>query len=323
MTKVFLTEPIHSKGIELLRTKAEIILGADTKPETIIDEANECEAILIRSAKISREIIEKLPNLKIIAKHGIGTDNIDIKAATKKGITVVNAPEANAISVAEHALAMIMAISKNIALLDRKVRKGEFGARSEFLCTEVKGKTVGLIGYGRISRLLARKLKALDVELMAYDAFAGEDIKKAAKEFEVMMVDSVESIYQKADFISIHIPLTKETRNMIGKKELSMMKSNAFLINVARGGIIDETALYDALKDKKIAGAALDVFEKEPPGIENPLFKLDNLLASPHNAALTNEAMIAMAVDSSQGIVDFLSGKEPQNIVNREVANSS
>ncbi|RQD71202.1 MAG: hydroxyacid dehydrogenase [Tindallia sp. MSAO_Bac2] len=319
MTKVFLTEAINPRGIELLRTKAEVILGTDTNPDTIIKEAQECEAILIRSAKISREIIEKLPKLRIIAKHGIGTDNIDLGAATEKGVMVVNAPEANINSVAEHALAMIMTVSKNMLFLDKKVRKGEFGARNKYLCTEVKGKTVGLIGYGRISRILAGKLKALDVKILAYDAFAGEDVKKAAAENGTVMVDSAEEIYQQSDFVSIHIPLTEETRNMISGKELSMMKPNAFLINVARGGIVDEEALYDALKDRKIAGAALDVFEKEPPGVENPLFELENLVVSPHNAALTHEAMIAMAVDSSQGIVDFFLEQQPGNIVNREI----
>lgn len=316
MKKVFLTEPIHQDGVDLLSSEAEVILGSNTDPETIIKEAVECEGILIRSAKITGEIIKNLPNLKVIGKHGIGVDNIDVQTATEQGVFVVNAPESNINAVAEHAFAMIMGVAKNFIKLDSAVRENQFHLRNKYICTELKGKTVGLIGLGKIGLLLVKKLQALDVKIIGFDPYVDP---KVAEAFNIQLVSDVNTIYSEGDFISIHVPLTNETRGLIGEKELNLMKESAFLINVSRGSIVDESALFKALKDKRIKGAALDVFESEPPPADHPLFGLDNILLSPHNAALTDEALVAMATQSAQGILDHLSGKKPKYLVNKEV----
>jgi D-3-phosphoglycerate dehydrogenase len=303
MKKIFLTEPIHEDGVKLLETVGQVILASAKDEETIIREAADCDAILIRSAKITKNIINSIPNLKVVAKHGIGVDNIDVKAATEKGVMVVNAPESNINSVAEHALAMILALSKNLVIMDKKTRNDEFASRNKIICMELKGKTIGLVGLGKIAKLLAKKLKSLDVDIIAFDPYIDGE---KAKELGVKLVNNLDELLEKSDFVSLHIPLTEENKKIIGKEKLSKMKKSACLINVARGEIVDEKALYEALKENIIRGAALDVFEQEPPSADNPLFQLENIILSPHNAALTSEALVAMATDSAQGIVECL-----------------
>ncbi|MZQ99415.1 MAG: hypothetical protein GT601_17250 [Acidaminobacter sp.] len=319
MYKVFLTEPIHPDGIELLETVAEVVRGTSVEAQTIVKEAQDCDAMLVRSAYVTSEMMAALPKLKIVAKHGIGVDNIDVEAATQSGIMVVNAPEANINAVAEHAFALIMALSKNLLFLDRNLRNGDFKARNKYPCTEIKGKVIGLIGLGRISKLLAMKIKSLDVRVIAYDPFVSEDSRAFASSEGIDLVETLDEILTLSDLVSIHVPLTNDTRGMFDKAALSKMKSESYLINVARGHIVDEDALYEALKNQKIKGAALDVFAEEPPAKDHPLFQLDNIIVSPHNAALTHEALCAMATHSAQGIVEFLSNREPRNIVNRNV----
>jgi len=318
MKKVFLTEPIHEDGVNILKTVADVTLGTSTDKNTIIKEAAGCDAILIRSAVISEEIIKNIPTLKVIAKHGIGVDNIDVKAATEHGDMVVNAPKANINSVAEHALSMILALSKNFVIMDSKTRSGEFSVRNKILSMEIKGKTVGLIGLGKIAMLLVKKLKSLDVNIIGYDPFISA---LTAEEAGVKLVSDINELYAQSDFVSVHVPLIDKTRGMIGKEEFKRMKKSAYFINVARGPIVKENELYEALKNGDIKGAATDVFEEEPPLQDNPLFSLDNILISPHNAALTGEALVAMTTHSAQGIVDYLSGRKPEYIVNLEVLN--
>ena len=316
MKKVFLTEPIHQDGINLLKKEVDVIIGSSTDSETIIREAAECHGIIIRSAKITGEIIKRLPNLKVIAKHGIGVDNIDLIAASELGILVVNAPEANIHSVAEHALGMILAATKNFVQLDNETRKGNFYLRNKIIGTEIKGKIVGLVGMGKIGLLLADKLRGLGVEFIGYDPYVDPSI---AKKNGITLVESLDDLLPQADIISIHTPLTNATRKMIGEKQFNMMKSSAYLINVSRGSIVDEQALYQALKTGQIKGAALDVFEEEPPAKDNPLFSLDNILVSPHNAALTEDALIAMAAHAAQGVLDYINGKRPKYVVNPQI----
>jgi D-3-phosphoglycerate dehydrogenase len=316
MYKVFLTEPIHLDGVKILEEVAEVRVGSNTLTETILSEAADCDALLIRSANITKEIINGLTNLKVIAKHGIGVDNIDVEAATEKGILVVNAPEANINAVAEHAFAMALALSKNLLFMDQSVRRGDFKIRNRQPCVELRGKTIGLVGLGRISKLFAKKIKALDVEIIAYDLFLSEDQIAYAQQENIRLVHSLNEIYSESDVISIHVPLTKETKGMIDAQAFSKMKPEAFLINVARGHIVDEEALYHALKTRMIRGAALDVFSEEPPAINHPLFELDNIIVSPHNAALTHEALQSMATHAARGVVDFLTDQKPKYIVN-------
>lgn len=316
MKSVFLTEPINESGVELLEKSATVIVGTAVDKDTIIKEAKGCDAMLIRSAKITEEIMKNIPTLKIIAKHGIGVDNIDLEAASKLGILVVNAPISNLNAVAEHVLGMIFALSKNFVEMDQRTRDGQFAMRTKVVNIELEGKTIGIIGLGKIAMLLVKKLSALDVQVIGYDPFVSEAM---AKEHGVKLVYDIDDIYKQSDFITIHVPLTKDTKAMIGLEQFNMMKKSACLINAARGEIVKELDLYEALKNGVIKAAAIDVFESEPPEDDNPLFELSNIVLSPHNAALADGALVNMAVHSAQGIVDFLEGGRPKYIVNPKV----
>ena len=313
--KVYLTEKIHPDAVAFLKEHGEVVQGEKTDAAYIIEHAADCDAILIRSAVISEEVMAHLPKLKAVAKHGIGVDNIDIPYATKRGILVLNAPFSNLNAVAEHAMMLIFATAKNVVFMDNELRKGNFKIRSAKNNGELQGKTLGLLGFGKIARMLAVKAKGLGMNIIAYDAFPD---RKAAEELKVRLVD-LEELKKESDFISVHVPLLDSTKQMVNADFLAGMKKEAILVNTSRGPVVDEMALYQALKDGVIAGAGLDVFDPEPPMPDNPLYELDNVVVSPHNAALTNEALLAMAVDSSTGIVDYLEGRQPQFPVNREV----
>ncbi|MTI65117.1 MAG: hydroxyacid dehydrogenase [Firmicutes bacterium] len=318
MKKVLVTEPIHEDGLKLLENEVEVVRADSTEPKELLKKALGCEGILIRSAKIPTELIKEVDTLKVIAKHGIGVDNVDVETATKLGVYVVNAPESNINAVAEHALGMILSLSKNFLMMDKELRKGDYGIRKRVVNMELKGKTIGLIGLGKIAVLLAEKLRPLGVNIIAYDPY----IKTSdAKKIGVELVGDMNKVFERSDFVSVHIPLNEKTEGMIGKEQFHKMKESAYFINVARGAVVKEKELYEALKNREIKGAALDVFEQEPPASDNSLFKLDNVVVSPHNAALTDKALVAMATESAQGIIDCLNNKEPKYLVNTEVLN--
>lgn len=315
MKKVLVTEPIHADGLALLKEHVEVVQGKGTTREEIIEQAKGCHGILIRSAKIPKEVMEATPTLEVVGKHGIGVDNIDVAHATDNNIMVVNAPESNVNAVAEHALALILEVSKNLRMLDMEVRKDNFKSRSAVVNMELRGKTAGLVGLGKISSLLAEKLLALGLKVVAYDPFVKAEV---AEKMGVELSD-LDNLLKASDIVSLHVPLNDATAGMIGKAQFEMMKSGAFLINVARGPVVNEVELYHALKNNVIRGAGIDVFEVEPPQADNKLFELNNVTMSPHNAALTDEALIAMATHSARGIVDCLNGKTPEWVVNRDV----
>lgn len=316
MDSIFLTEPIHEDGVKLLEMAANVVHGTSSDKDAIIRDAQGCTGILVRSAVITEEIMDAIPTLKVVAKHGIGVDNIDIKAASSRKILVLNAPESNINAVAEHTVGMMFALCKNYAFMDENTRKGGFLLRNKYKNFEIKGKTVGFIGLGKIGMLVAKKLGCVGVRMIGYDPYIKKEI---AGQAGIELVEDINQIYAESDFVTIHVPLTNETRGMINSQTLNKMKSTAYLINVARGPIVNEGDLYQALKSGVIRGAAIDVFEQEPPSPDNPLFMLDNILLSPHNAALTEEALLAMAVQSAQGIVDFIQKRKPKYIVNKEV----
>jgi D-3-phosphoglycerate dehydrogenase / 2-oxoglutarate reductase len=314
--KVLVTQPIHEDGIKLLEKEVKVIMASGFDEETLAREARDCDGILVRTAVISGKVMENAPKLKVIGRHGVGVDNIDLAVATRKGIAVVNAPDSNIDSVAEHVLGMILALAKNFVKMDKEIRLGGYELRNKIIGMEIKDKTVGIIGLGNIGMAVAKKLKALDVKIIAYDPYV--------KPSEIMntgmnLANSLNKIYSDSDIVTVHVPLTENTMGMIGKEEFKKMKKSAFFINTSRGQIIDEIALYEALKNGEIRAAALDVFIKEPPSMDNPLFKLENIILSPHNASLTEEAMIKMATHSAQGILDYLNGKIPKYLVNPEV----
>ena len=303
------------RGVHVVMAVRNVKNGLNIK-ETLIKESKDCDGILVRTAELSGELIKGAKKLKVIGRHGIGTDNIDVKTATEQGVLVVNVPTAMVDSVAEHVLTMMLVLSKNIIKFDYEIRRGGFELRNKIFNTEIKGKTVGIIGLGNIGICLAGKLQGLEVKIIAYDPFANlANIKKG----EIELVNDLDEIYKNADFITVHVPLNNDTRGMIGKKEFEKMKKSAYFINASRGPVVREDELYQALKNKKIAGAGIDVYNKEPPAFDNPLFKLNNVVLTPHNASQTKQVMIEMATQAAQGIIDFLNEKTPKYMVNPEV----
>lgn len=315
MEKVFLTEHIHDDAVAYLKERFRVVQGTSTETAEIIRQAQGCAGILIRSAKITAEIMDAIPTLKIIAKHGMGVDNIDVAHATEKGIQVVNAPYSNMNAVAEHIVTLLLALSKRIVRMDKLTRQGQFAQRNTYKTTELKDATVGIIGLGKISRLVVKKLSGFEMHIIASDPFVKQ---KDVGDLPVTMV-SADEVYRTADFVIVHTSLFPSTFHLVGAQQFRMMKPTAYLINAARGPIIDEAALVKALDAGEIAGAGLDVFEQEPPAQDNPLFAMDNVIVSPHNAALSDGALRAMAMDSALGITEYLTGKPVTYPVNRAV----
>ena len=316
--KVLIPQDIAEEGKKFLRDKGyEIKMGSGITVEDIKKDVVDCDAILIRTAPIPAEVIDASKKLKVIARHGVGVDNVDVERATKRGIYVTNAPESNSNTVAEHALGMIIALARNFIICDKATRNGDFEIRNRIKGIDLEEKTLGILGMGKIGKLLSKKAYyGLSMKVIGYDPFVdSNDFPEG-----VIKVDERDNLFKESDFISIHIPSTPETKRSIGMKDFKLMKKNAYLINVARGDIVNENELIDALVNGEIAGAGLDVYEQEPPPINHPFFKLDNVLLTPHNAALTKECMVRMALHAAQGIHEVLSGQKPTwpvNIVNK------
>lgn len=315
--KVLIVQPIHESGVKVFDDRFDVKVASDPSVETVIREIQGVEGVVVRTAPFTREIIEAAKDLKVIARHGVGVDNIDVEAATEHGIYVLNTPNANAVSVAEHTLIAMGALAKRVLPMDKGTRAGDWEIRNEYKAVDLDGKTLGLVGIGRIGTMVARKAQgAFNMKVIAYDPYAKPEV---AKENGIILVSSIDEVFKEADVVSLHTPLTPETRHTVNKERLALMKPTAFLINFSRGEVVDEAALYDALKNERIAGAALDVFEEEPTPASNPLFALPNVLVSPHSAALTHECVIRMATGAAHGVVDVLTGKKPQFIVNPAV----
>ncbi len=312
--KVLVPQDITSGGKEYLQERGyEVVIGSASDEDTICKEVEDCDALLVRTARYSRRIMESGKKLKVISRFGAGIDNIDIESATELGIQVTNAPIANSNSVAEHAISLLLGCAKNLVFQDFQTRKGNWESRNITQSIEVQGKILGLIGLGYIGRSVARKASnGLGMEVIGYDAYASRD--QIPDNIDVR--ETVEEVFREADFISLHVPSTPETRNLVSKKNISLMKNTAILINCARGDVLNEKDLYEALVDGTIRGAGLDVFQEEPASSGNKLFELENVLVSPHNAALTYEAMDRMGIHAAMGIIGVLEGREPAWKVN-------
>ncbi len=313
--KVLIPQDITDAGKEFLRGQGyEVVLGSAHDEQTIIREVADCDAILARTAPYTRAILEAGKKLKVIGRFGAGVDNIDVAAATELGIQVVNAPIANSNSVAEHTVALILACAKNIPTMDERARDGRWDDRNTLKSREVAGKTLALVGLGHIGRLVAKKAAdGLDMNVIAYDAYLPADKFPA----DITRETSLDNIFAHADFVSLHIPATPETKGMVNKSLLSKMRKSAYLINCARGEVVNEADLFTALSENWIAGAAVDVLAQEPPELSNPLLTLQNIIVTPHNAALTYEAMDLMGLHAAKGIVQVLSGEQPTWPVNK------
>jgi len=318
MKKVLLSQEIHKDAISFLKQKGfELFTAPSPEDEVIRKYITDVDGIIVRTAtKLSRDTIFAASRLKVIARTGAGVDNVDVAAATEKNIPVCNTPEANIDSVAEHAVAFILALAKYLFNMDSAVRSGNFTVRNSYLPMDLEDKTLGLLGFGKIGRKVAGICSScFGMNIKFFDPYLGNDIKV---NFPFEKVGTLDELFKVSDFVSIHIPFTKENYHMIGSECLNKMKPGAFLINTSRGGIIDEAALADALSLGTIAGAALDVFEDEPPKPDNPLLKAENIILTPHSAALTKESSRRMALHAAQGVADVLEGKTPQWVFNRD-----
>ncbi len=312
--RVLVSDPLASQGIELMKEKGIVVdIKTGLSEGELIKIIGGYDALLVRSqTKVTRRIIEA-SKLRIIGRAGVGVDNIDLKAATEKGIVVVNAPEGNTIAAAEHTMAMMLALARNIPQADRLLRQGKW-ERKKLKGVELRNKVLGILGLGKIGSEVVKRASAMGMRALAYDPFV------SSKKAEQMGVElcSFEKVLKEADFLTIHLPLTEETRHLIGKEQLELMKEQARIINVARGGIIEEKALYEALKAGKIAGAAIDVWENEPLK-ESPLLELDCIVATPHLGASTEEAQVSVAVDVAKEVIRLMEGEAVKNPVNLPV----
>ncbi|NLL61901.1 MAG: hydroxyacid dehydrogenase [Candidatus Atribacteria bacterium] len=313
---VLLINPtIRPIGVELLEKECNIFMAPDGKEDTLIRYIvdNNIDAIVTRVEKITKNIIKNCNKLKIIAQHGVGVDNIDVIAATEKGIMVLNVPDANYVSVAEHALMLVLALSRRLLMADKNVRMGNWEFRETNIPIEIAKKNLFIIGLGRIGKEFAQKAKAMDMNVKGYDLYVS---KAEMASIGVEKIDELMDGIKDADFISIHTPLTLETKGLISSEQFSAMKNDAYIINLGRGSIIDEKALYDALKNKEIAGAGLDVFELEPADKSNPLFEFDNVIVTPHFGGDTIEGKDRCSLKCAQALIEALNGKIPYNCVN-------
>ena len=283
------------------------------------DELVECaagvDAMIVGVEKITDRVITGGKNLKVVAKHGAGVDNIDMAAATQRGIVVTSAPGANSEAVADLTIGFFLALARQIPAADRAVKAGQW---PRVVGTQFNNKTLGIIGVGQIGKKVAQRASGFDMNILVYDVVLDEAF---AEMFNVQYL-ALEEVLAKADFISIHVPLTPATRNLIGPKEFKLMKKDAILVNIARGGVVDEEALFDALKEKKIQGAALDVFAQEPAK-GNQLLTLENMIATPHMGGYTFEALHETGMICVRNIMDALEGREPKFLNNPEVLDRS
>lgn len=318
MTKVVISGKIHSDGLAILENEPGLEIEMFTDPgEPVPSETLEsADVLLIRYGVISEEQAAKMKKLRLVSRHGVGCDNLPVASLAKRGIPVTIVGPVNAVSVAEQVILMIMSLMKKLLPGDTAVREGNWNFRSSVQMVETAGKTLLLIGFGRIGREVASRAVAFGMNVQVADPFVSDDEVRAAG---CEPVTDWKTALPMADAVSLHLPLTEQTRGLIGAEELSSMKPTGILINAARGGLVDEAALYDALSGPMAAGGAgLDCLEEEPPQPDHPLFSLDNVIFSPHSAALCAESTQRMGIVSAQNVVDSLNGTlKPELIFNR------
>lgn len=317
--KVLMVQGLHEEGQKLLLGRDDIepitIMSADENE--ILEAAKDVHGITVRTANISRKIIENSKNLKVVSRHGVGYDSVDVEALNDCNIPLAIAAHSNMISVAEHAMFMLLALSKNVFYYDDFARKADWTTRWDIRAWDLSEKSLLVIGYGRIGSKLVKRALAFDMDVYVYDPYVDETtIKKSGAHY----VDDFKSILPQMDAVTLHCPKTKETTDMFSAEEFDAMKSTSILINCARGGIVNEKALYDALTNNKIRSAGLDVYDDEPSTSSNPLFGLSNILLSPHIAGVTQEATIRMSKQAVQNVLDVFDNKvDPDVIINKNV----
>lgn len=323
MKKVLISEKIDDKGIQLLKDNGfDVHISAGTDIETMKKEIADAYAVIMRSSELPAEVIDAGKELKIISRNGTGINNVDVDEATKKNILVAKVNGANAFAVAEYVITTMLMLSRNIMASDnlmhsKKTELAEIGSLPGFSTkyslngNELRGKTLAILGLGKIGQELVKLAEAFGMNVVGYDPYI--------KNSPVKLYDKLEDIYPVADFLSINMPLTPETKNMISKEQLATMKKSAFIINSARGGIINEVDLANALNNNNLGGAAIDSFNPEPPAPDNPLFTSKNTIITSHLAGTTIEANQALGLGAAQAIIDFSNGKTPQFPVNEQI----
>jgi len=325
--QVLLVEHIHPAGEDLLAQKAQLVYPQPQNAAGILAAIGNCAALVVRNTRITRQIMQAAPKLLVIGRHGVGYDTIDIVAASDLRIPVVYTPAANTESVAEITVGFIIGLGRKIILAHTAMQSEELFSDSATLSVmaqrrglvnfDLAGKTLGVIGVGRIGSFVSKKMiAAFDMKVLGYDPYV--DAKTLAG-YGVQKVDRLEEMLPRCDFVTVHCPGGAETRHMINARALALMKPEAYLINTARGTVVDETALVQALQRKQIAGAAIDVYDPEPPRPGNPLLHMENVIVTPHFCAMTAESLYNMGTSVAQGVLDVLEGKRPQYLVNPEI----
>ncbi|MDX6589916.1 MAG: D-3-phosphoglycerate dehydrogenase / 2-oxoglutarate reductase, partial [Solirubrobacterales bacterium] len=310
--KVLVKEKIAEAGVDLLRSKFDVDLGLEMSDEELRERIGAYDAILIRSAtKMTADLIERAGNLKVIGRAGTGVDNVDIPAATRRGIIVANAPESNSVAAAEHTLALALALFRNVPQAHRSLVEGRWD-RAKFKGAELYGKTLGVIGFGRIGQLVAKRAQSFEMEVVAFDKFVSAE---RFRELGVEGADSIEAVLGRADLVTLHVPKTPETIDLIDAEAIAVMKDGARVVNCARGELVDLDALLAGLESGKLAGAALDVFPSEP-FTEHPLFARDDVVVTPHLGASTAEAQDRAGVVTAEQVTEALTGGVVTNAVN-------
>jgi D-3-phosphoglycerate dehydrogenase len=315
MPRVFISDPLGAGGIEMLKAAGLEIDSRDLKkdPAALQDAVRAADGMIVRSGiKVTRELLDNPGKLRVIVRAGVGVDNIDVPAATRKGIVVMNTPGGNTVSTAELTVSHIMALARHLPAADASMRQGKWD-RSKLTGTQLAGKTLGVVGLGRVGREVARRAAGLDMKVIGFDPFLAAD---RAAQLGIEAAPDLDALLPRCDFLTVHTPLTAETTNLIGARELGRMKQGAQVVNCARGGIINEDALAEALRSGHLAGAALDVYSQEPPPADHALLKLPNVVLTPHLGASTVEAQESVALEAAQLLIDYLTRGAIQFAVN-------
>jgi D-3-phosphoglycerate dehydrogenase len=324
--KVYLGEVIHPDAVALLEKHAQVVRPKDHSRQAYLEALKEVDGMVARKVNVGAEEMDRAPRMKIIARHGVGLDSVDLEEATRRGILVTNTPGANRESVAELALSFMLALARRIPQAQKAMAnmpKGDIGIFSALLKQysltgiDLEGKSLGIIGTGRIGSTVARKcIAAFDMKVKGYDPYVSSEVMKS---FGVERVERLEDMLPKIDFLTVHCPLTQETRGMVGKKELARMKKGAYVVNTARGGIVNEKALLEALNSGHIAAAALDAWEVEPPDPKDPLLNHPNVIGTPHYGGTTEESLYRVGIAAVEEVLRVLRGEPPKYPVNPEV----
>ena len=312
MPRILVSDPIDPQGIEMLRAVGDVDVKLGLDPKDLLAIIGEYDALVVRSeTKATAEVIEASHKLQVIGRAGVGVDNIDLEAATQKGIAVVNAPTGNTIAAAEHTIALMMALARNIPQANESLRRGEW-KRSAFMGIEVRNKVLGIIGLGKVGTEVARRAGGLQMQVHAYDPFVSPE---QARLLGIELV-GLDQIFRNSDFICLHTPLTEATRGLVNDEKIALMKPTARILNAARGELVDEAALFRAVDEGRIAGAALDVFSQEPLPKDNPLLKNSKIIVTPHLGASTEEAQAEVAKEVAEQVISVLQGQSARYTVN-------